>query len=64
MIDMRYSHIGPRPKRYYRNMNFEIAEKIRTEYFSRTATQQELADKYGIKQNSVSRIISGLVWSR
>lgn len=60
-----------RPKRYYRNMTPEKAEQIRNEYFNkqnkvagkRRIKQKELAEKYGIKQNTVSRIVSGMVWA-
>ncbi len=51
------------PKRYYRNMTPEKARDIRRRYFSRELKQSELAAEYGIRQNTVSRIISGLVWT-
>ncbi len=51
-------------KSHYRNMNYAKAQEIRRLYFSRQAKQAEIARLYGIKQNTVSRIISGLVWSR
>lgn len=53
-----------RPKRHYRHMTPEKAAEIRRAYFSREAKQQELAERYGIRQNTVSRIVSGLSWSR
>lgn len=53
-----------RPKTYYRNMTPEKAAEIRRRYFAREAKQHELAEEYGIKQNTVSRIISGQVWER
>lgn len=49
-------------KRWYRHMTREKAEEIRRRYFAREATQSALATQYGIRQNTVSRIISGLVW--
>jgi len=51
-----------RPKRFYRNMNPEKAAEMRRRYFSREAKQSELALEYGVAQNTVSRIVSGLVW--
>ena len=50
-------------KRFYRNMDKIKAEEIRRLYFSRQAKQAELAERFGIKQNTVSRIVSGMVWS-
>jgi DNA-binding transcriptional regulator LsrR (DeoR family) len=44
-------------------MTREKAEAIRRAYFSREAKQAELATRYGITQHSVSRIVSGLVWT-
>ncbi len=60
---MAASQAGRRPKRWYRHMTREKAEEIRRAYFSRQAKQAELAARYGITQHSVSRIVSGLVWS-
>ncbi len=51
------------PKSRYRHMTRTIADEIRRLYFSRQAKQSELAERYGIRQNSVSRIVSGKVWS-
>lgn len=51
-----------RQKAFYRNMNKQKAEEIRQLYFSRQKKQRELAEMFGIKQNTVSRIISGMVW--
>jgi DNA-binding transcriptional regulator LsrR (DeoR family) len=48
---------------FYRNMTKEKAEEIRRLYFSRQKKQVELAEMFGIKQNTVSRIISGMVWA-
>lgn len=53
-----------RPKRYYRHMTPEKAAEIRRRYFARKAKQAELAREYGIRQGSVSRIVSGQVWAR
>lgn len=51
-----------RPKSHYRNMDRDKAEKIRRLYFSGSMNQREIAYLFGIKQGSVSRIVSGLVW--
>ena len=45
-------------------MTLEKAEEIRRRYFRREATQSKLAAEYGIKQNTVSRIVSGVTWGR
>ena len=51
-------------KSRYRHMNAEIAAEIRRRYFAREATQAALGREYGIRQHSVSRIVSGLSWVR
>jgi DNA-binding transcriptional regulator LsrR (DeoR family) len=43
-------------------MTAQKAAEIRRAYFSREAKQAELARRYGIKQNTVSRIVSGITW--
>ena len=55
--------MASRPKSFYRHMTPTKAAEIRRAYFSRQANQSTLARIYGIKQNSVSRIISGVVWT-
>lgn len=45
-------------------MTPEKAREIRRKYFAREANQAQLAVEYGIRQNSVSRIVSGLSWAR
>jgi DNA-binding transcriptional regulator LsrR (DeoR family) len=45
-------------------MTPEKADEIRRAYFAREANQPQLARRYGITQHSVSRIVSGLSWSR
>jgi hypothetical protein len=57
------SAAGRRPKAHYRQMNRATAEAIRKAYFSRQAKQAELAAIYGVRQNTISRIVSGLVWA-
>lgn len=51
-----------RPKSYYRHMTREKADEIRRLYFTGKGTQKQIAEKFGIRQHSVSRIISGQVW--
>jgi len=51
-----------RPKTFYRAMCRLKAQEIRRRYFAREATQLELAREFGIRQGSVSRIISNQVW--
>jgi DNA-binding transcriptional regulator LsrR (DeoR family) len=45
-------------------MNPEKAAQMRRLYFSRQKNQAEIAEMFGVKQNTVSRVISGLVWAR
>lgn len=44
-------------------MNLEKATQARELYFSRQMTQKQIAAKLGVKQNTVSRIVSGVVWN-
>ena len=53
-----------RPKSYYRNMTSQKAEQIRRLYFKERLKQREIAEQFGIKQNTVSRIVSNLTWVR
>lgn len=53
-----------RPKRFYGHMCPVIAQMIRELYFSRHMNQPQLASFFRIRQNSVSRIVSGQTWSR
>lgn len=52
-----------RPKRSYRNMNRAKAEEVRHQYFRLRLKQREIAEIHGIRQNTVSRIVSGMVWA-
>ena len=52
---------GPAVK--YRNMTRAKAEYVRYLYFKRRLKQREIAEIHGIKQNTVSRIVSGMVWA-
>lgn len=61
MIDW-YRHICPRPKRFYRHMNQQKADEMRRRYFSGELNQRELGEEYGLRQNSVSRILNDIVW--
>jgi predicted DNA-binding protein (UPF0251 family) len=53
---------GRRHKSHYRHMDRSKAEAIRRN-FRREAKQAELAARYGVKQHTISRIVSGLVWT-
>ena len=50
-------------KSRYRNMTREKADLARKLYFSRKMNQREIGELLGIRQHSVSRIISGQVWN-
>ena len=52
-----------KPKSHYRGMTYELAEEIRRAYFSREANQAALARRYGCRQNTISRIVSGITWA-
>jgi len=49
-------------KRWYRHMDYAKAERIRELYFSRQMRQAELAEMFGVRQCTISRIVSGQVW--
>jgi DNA-binding transcriptional regulator LsrR (DeoR family) len=51
-----------RPKSKYRHMNPLAARVIRDLYFVGKLKQRELARMFGLRQHSVSRIVSGQVW--
>ena len=51
------------PKRHYRHMNRTIAVMMRELYFGRRMNQRELAEFFRVRQNTVSRIISGQTWA-
>ena len=53
-----------KPRSRYRHMTPAKASEIRRRYFARQAKQAELAREYGIRQHSVSRIVSGMSWAR
>lgn len=53
-----------RPKSFFRHMTPEKAAEIRRQYFAGGITQVELARQYNLAQGSISRIVSGHVWSR
>lgn len=52
------------PKAYYRDMNQRIAKVMRELYFVGKLKQHEIARMFGKKQNTVSRVISGITWDR
>jgi predicted transcriptional regulator len=49
-------------KQRYRNMTPVKADLARALYFNRILNQSQIADLLGIRQGSVSRIVSGQVW--
>ena len=51
------------PKQNYRGMNQERAQKIRELYLQRAATQKQLAERFGVSQGTISKIISDQVWA-
>lgn len=52
-----------RPKRFYRNSSPKVAEVIRDLYFIGRLKQREIGRMFGLRQSSVSRIVSGAVWN-
>lgn len=52
-----------RPKRHYRTTSPLAARAIRDLYFVGKLKQHELGRMFGVKQHSVSRIVSGQVWN-
>jgi predicted transcriptional regulator len=55
--------VSHRPKSYYRHTNAVIAGMVRELYFCRRMKQVELARFFQISQASVSRYVSGQVWT-
>jgi DNA-binding transcriptional regulator LsrR (DeoR family) len=51
-----------KPKSHYRHLKREDAQRIRDLYFSRKATQKQLAAQFKISQSAVCRIVSGWTW--
>lgn len=51
------------PAKRYRHMSARAASVIRDLYFVGKLKQHEIGRMFGIRQNSVSRIVSGQVWS-
>lgn len=51
------------PKQNYRGMNQERAQKIRELYLQRAATQKQLAERFGVSQGTISKIVSDQVWA-
>jgi DNA-binding transcriptional regulator LsrR (DeoR family) len=52
-----------RPKRFYRNSSPKVAAVIRDLYFVGKLKQCQIGRMFGMRQGSVSRIVSGQVWS-
>lgn len=51
------------PKQNYRGMDRERAQKIRELYLQRAATQKQLAERFGVSQGTISKIVSDQVWA-
>jgi DNA-binding transcriptional regulator LsrR (DeoR family) len=51
-----------RPKSKYRHMTPRAAHAIRDLYFIGKLKQREIGRMFGLRQHSVSRIVSGQVW--
>lgn len=43
-------------------INFEIAERIRAEYATGDFTQRELAERHGVGQYIISRVVNSKLW--
>ena len=52
-----------KPKSHYRHMTRAKAHEIRRAYFAREANQVRLAQIYGVRQGTISRIVSEQVWA-
>lgn len=50
------------PKRYYRQSSPLMARAVRDLYFVGRLKQWEIGKMFGLRQNSVSRIVSGQTW--
>lgn len=50
-------------KRSYRNMNLTVAREMRRLYFGERIKQVRIAEQFGVKPNTVSRVVSGIVWA-
>lgn len=50
-------------KSHYRDMTPKIAAVMRDLYFIGRLKQHEIGRMFGMRQGSVSRIVSGQVWS-
>jgi len=52
-----------RPKSHYRQCSPLVAKAARDLYFIGRLKQREIGKMFGLRQGSVSRIVSGLTWS-
>jgi DNA-binding transcriptional regulator LsrR (DeoR family) len=52
------------PKRFYRNSSPRVAAVIRDLYFVGKLKQWQIGKMFGMRQHSVSRIVSGRVWNQ
>lgn len=51
-----------RPKKHYRHMTPKAARAMRDLYFIGKLKQREIGRMFGVRQNTVSRVISDQVW--
>lgn len=49
-------------KTHYRQMTYARAQSIRALYWNDGWTQARIAAAYGVRQNTVSRIVQEIVW--
>lgn len=56
------SRLGPKPKRFYRNSSPLVARVATDLYFIGKLKQREIGRMFGLRQNTVSRMVSGQVW--
>lgn len=51
-----------RPKRFYQRSSPLVARMARELYFVGKLKQRQIGRMFGLRQNSVSRMVSGHVW--
>lgn len=59
----RTARDGRAPKSYYRHMSPMAAKAMRELYFVGRLKQHEIGKMFGLRQGSVSRVISEQVWA-
>ena len=55
--------MSQRPKRFYRQSSPLVARAARELYFVGRLKQREIGRMFGLRQCSVSRMVSGQVWT-